>query len=186
VVKDAAGKVIDWKFTPYIQNSGKTIAVNIRTDTDMSFWTSASVPLYPDVDLPDAPGDPEFVFHVYPLKGRGILGPNAEPTAIVSATLPVEAIKQSSKKGRRSFVSGIVGFRDVFKGTSKHKLKFCFVITAKDAWDGNSPSGYLSCEFWNCVDDYCDEDKRDYERAVEEAFKKAGMSVPKDFYPPWK
>jgi hypothetical protein len=110
----------------------------------------------------------------------GIMGPNAEPTALVSANIPVEAIKQSTK-GKRSLVSGIVGFRDVFKGTIEHKLKFCFIITTKDMWDGNSPPGYSSCEFWNCVDDYCDEDKKDYERTVEEAFRKAGMSVPKNF-----
>jgi hypothetical protein len=179
-VKDASGKVLSWNFTPYIQNSGKTIAVNIRSDTDTSFWSPAFVSLYPGVDLPDAPGDPEFAFRVFPLKGMGIMGPNAEPTASVSANIPVEAIKQSTK-GKRSLVSGIVGFRDVSKGTIEHKLKFCFIITTKDMWDGNSPPGYSSCEFWNCVDDYCDEDKKDYERTVEEAFRKAGMSVPKNF-----
>jgi hypothetical protein len=191
--KDAKGIITHWVFTPYIQNSGPTVATRVRVNGNMSGFMEGMTDNYPTVDLPDAPYDPEMLWKAFPaIKGRGFIAPRADPSAVppVGSAVPVggapvQFLSKSNKRRYHWYVDGIIGYHDAFNGTMEHKAKFCYVISVKDGWDGQIPPDQRPCEYWNCLDESCDQDREYYMDALRSAFDQAKIPFPASEFDPF-
>lgn len=178
-IRDEKGNITHWQFTPYLKNSGNTQATYVKSNGIMSGPThevKLGERLYPNVRLPEAPRDPEFIYKIDKRNGKAIVGPGVEGPVSVGG-VPVDALKLS-KRPDYWYIYGITKYRDVFKDTQTHVTKFCFVITPVANWTGNTPPDYMPCGYWNCADETCAQDRQDYETDMRAAFKEANIPLP--------
>jgi hypothetical protein len=180
-----------WTIKPVIRNSGNTPAKEVRW---RSISTSGPSPIglepgqairitNPPVgretwaDTWDLPPDPEFDETEF---NSGPLGPQRSiPIGGVSA--PKAAIRDAMRAKRAWYIYGIVYYYDVFPGSPRHKTKFCFSISLTRTGPNTDTDTKIvtsACAHWNCADDECDEDSKQYETDVRSAFQQKKMAIP--------
>lgn len=190
VVDGADEKIMAWSFTPVIENSGNTPTISLRYVPIISGgptkpetgWNE----LYPGVDLPQVPNDPDSTFKRSAVHLRVPLGPKSKmPASLTGAGVGVGFLKNTIDKGWRYYVHGAIHYFDAFPGTTEHLTKFCYVIGASMKGDQVTPHFNL-CKHWNCTDADCEADRREWEAAVRNAFAKAGKQIPADSPVGWE
>jgi hypothetical protein len=163
---------MSWWFNPVIENTGITRAQNVEAhiyfdfsgdlnDRDLEKRTRPvfTPPADPE-ELLKANVNPEFarwdriplLKSEYPLPGMGLTSKH------------VDELAQRRADG---YVSGVITYEDVFKGSTRHKSKFCFVIQPiKRGTEPTIVTGGM-CQFWNCVDEVeCNYHKERYEEEL--------------------
>jgi hypothetical protein len=158
-----------WRFSPVIENSGNTRAQNVEVHVYYDFSGDVNdrdtekrtrppfTPVADPEDLLKANIDSEFsnfdgiplnLKSSYPVGGQGY---------------PFKYIDGMAERRADGYISGVIMYDDVFKGSKRHISKFCFVIQpVKKGAEPTTISGGL-CRFWNCVDEIeCDAQKRKY------------------------
>jgi hypothetical protein len=147
-------------------------------------------------------GDPDDIFYVYSanLRLSVVVKPTEIPDgfnhAIPSSWVlnsigpkesgllwPGRAIWDTELSGIMSSrterqIIGSVHYRDVFKDTDEHISKFCFIVIADRTKDGKITfkDGGL-CSHWNCADEECIQDKKNYEQENEKTRRKILQSA---------
>jgi hypothetical protein len=141
-----------WFFRVRAQNSGNTPTRNLQYV----------------VTTARAPTDPEDIFRVTPdyvSKFRGIIGPKTTLPVFGLSGLPAKTIEEMATRRENYFVFGVFHYQDWFSNLSNHLTKFCFA--AIPYLEGDKVNvRYEPCLFWNCADDECETDKREYEKEV--------------------
>jgi hypothetical protein len=94
---------------------------------------------------------------------------------------PKAAIRDAMRAKRAWYIYGIVYYYDVFPGSPRHKTKFCFSISLTRTGPNTDTDTKIvtsACAHWNCADDECDEDSKQYETDVRSAFQQKKMAIP--------
>jgi len=150
-----------WGFTPHLENSGTTPAVN-------------AINSYCADRLGGEPGENDFEGPKNFERAPITIGPKAAPKLKELMVTEKTAFGQEIgtnptpgmiKKGPESlFVWGWVMYNDVFPNTKIHLTEFCESMGAISSLpDGKAISiTYYSCAHHNCTDEYCE----DYEQMV--------------------
>ncbi len=60
------------------------------------------------------------------------------------------------------FIYGIARYRDQFSNSTERVTKFCFVVTPFVRNGIADPQNHLPCHHWNCGDEDCERDKKNY------------------------
>jgi hypothetical protein len=142
-----------WKFRVVAENSGGTPPIDMR----YLVHASTALPIDPE-EIYKKPGELDTIFY-------GTIAPKT-----TTQLLPGETGVPSSffDTKRYWYISGVIHYRDRFKGTQERISKFCFAaISVKDYKTGRIRAGYDTCRFWNCIDkDDCKADNDRYSREL--------------------
>ena len=190
--RDNNNKIVSWRIIPIVKNSGSTPTKNLQyyasgasgsphdtdiigptypigenpsvLDPDQGYYNSISNPPSPDARLP-----------------RLVLGPQA--TANMGwVEFTADQLRQMSIGKHKVYIAATIHYWDIFDSTNEHSTKFCYDIRSEEDVSGNLRPTYDLCSYWNCADDECKEDKKQYRAYVARAFKSTGKPVPSDFY----
>lgn len=178
-----------WRFTPIIINTGVTPTKNMRMFTRVTYEPQFTLPFgglfnYAGItSLIFAPSDPDRVFRRFSPWTRSVLGPKQElPDPPGNDTVCLtEQSGGNPFAPWRYYASGVIHYNDTFPGTQEHITKYCFWIQARADGDAFKATPVL-CSHWNCADDECEADERNYKEDVQRAFGNVGKPVPSDFY----
>lgn len=176
-LKPIGGSVIDyWSFNPVALNSGSTpsrdliyspimglnffdlnipVGIGGRTNLAWPVWTPVT----------DTPVDPIEASDRTP-RTRMLLSGHQSYELGVSEVTP-EYLHAMQAKGQKMYVFGYIRYRDIFPGTPEHITKYCFVVSGlSDPALGESKPDIGRCLHWNCADNECDADRREFDDAA--------------------
>ncbi len=185
------GVLIGWIFRPVIVNSGNIPAKDLTYySTGTSGPAKGSAILNPSYPINESPStlDPEqghynnvdnpfLPTHLPHL----VLGPHAS-AKIGSVELSADDTRARIAEKWRGYISGMIRYCDQINPGVEHVTKFCYMIWASQMVNETTAPPFELCDYWNCIDDECKEDKKQCRDAVTRAFKGAGKKVPEDFY----
>jgi hypothetical protein len=176
---DSDGRIGNVSFIPIIKNTGHTPTRNLEFvmvdpwyEGVFGIRSERGVPRDPARDLPR---DPSFLLsfrnEVFDVLGRQTypLGPDTElPPALPPTKIGSELFGKIRSGQFGHFYYGIVRYKDVFDSSTIHITKYCFSINNEVMGDGGlSGTGrtpfYTICKHWNCTDEECERDSREYE-----------------------
>jgi hypothetical protein len=176
---DPAGRISNVSFIPIIKNTGHTPTRNLEFvmvdpwyEGVFGIPSERGVPRDPARDLPR---DPSFLLsfknELFDVLGRQTypLGPDTElPPALPPTKIGSELFGKIRGGQFGHFYYGIVRYNDVFDSSTIHITKYCFSINNEVMGDGGlSGTGrmpfYTICKHWNCTDEECERDSREYE-----------------------
>jgi hypothetical protein len=181
-LKKEGGGISVWRVVANVVNSGNTPTYNAKYRSAMGANMPIKDPGRAMFPLDGGMLDPEDGFignnnQLYkPLDtrlGRFLLGPHVI-IPIFDALLPDEQMRRTL-----TIVGAYIEYDDVV-AKGHHRTKFCYVISAIN--DDTITPAYAPCEYWNCADDECKEDKKEYREAVTKWFRRRGKEVPSDFF----
>ena len=162
-----------WTFTPLIENSGNTQTRRLEVST--MAWcppVGVGIELRPLQGMvcevtPIAPGDPQHFYEIGGAKTiHSILGPHAR-REFGGAGVTENFVEASANGGTlRWYVFGVIHYEDIFPQTQPHITKYCYQIGATKSVTGEIRPVPGFCDHWNCADDECDQDKREYDAEV--------------------
>jgi hypothetical protein len=184
---DPNGRTKYW-FIPAIKNNGSTSTVGL------TIFMAATCPQVIDISMAgrtaitcdylnlNEPSDPAETINL-PVFNQGIppiihamLGPQS------SISLGGIGIDEDSLRalvsGFPMFIEGMITYNDIFPGTRLHITKFCYQLGANTSEDKKIVPSYGFCDHWNCADDECDEDRKNYEREIAEGKRPARKPPP--------
>jgi len=110
------------------------------------------------------PADPEELFSHDDVALRFSLGPRAKHVANIIGFAERE-MKEAISRGWIYYVYGIIRYNDILPDTGEHVTKFCYYLE-RDITAEEFVLISNTCQYWNCTDDECDEDKKAYERRM--------------------
>lgn len=179
------------KFTPIVVNSGTTPATNvtIAAATPVNDWMlrpeRESAPKYQFLAWKThAPMDPDDIslipaeIGMFAIKNLTIGPKGVLSDETLSAELDWSDFNTQLGKSLGRFFYGSIHYEDVFHAF--HVTKYCFYI---DRFSFGSEGVQIlpgKCPHWNCTDEYCAQDKENYEDDVKAALVKG---VPNDWPP---
>jgi hypothetical protein len=165
---------LSWQFNTIIENSGNTRAQNVEVHLYYDF--SGDTTNDRDGDKRTRPSftprdDPEELLRKnvdseFSKIDRIPLNLKSTYT-IMGAGYPFKYIDDLAAKRADGYISGVITYDDVFKGSKRHISKFCFVIQpVKRGTEPTTVAGGL-CQFWNCADEIeCAYHKEKYDAEV--------------------
>jgi hypothetical protein len=166
-------KAMYWTFTPIIENSGNTQTRRLEVST--MAWCpppGVGIALKPLQGMickvtPVVPGDPQHFYAIGSGKTiHSILGPHAK-REFGGAGVTENFIEASASSGTlRWYVFGVIHYEDIFPQTQPHITKYCYQIEGTKSVTGEIRPVPSFCEHWNCADDECDRDRREYEEEL--------------------
>lgn len=173
-----------WWFTPIAQNSGNT-----PTRFARAFALATLAPSFAlgpgqgivGYNSPVQPVNPDTFRHTRPIKL--IIGPHAS-SPIGGIGIPIEALEAlhsaqiENSNQAKWFIYGQIYYYDLFPGTPEHVTRYCYDIFTKAADDGGLSPSYGLCPHWNCADDECIEDRKEYDDEVRKEFLKLHKPIP--------
>jgi hypothetical protein len=137
----------------------------------------SSAMLDPELGYYDNIDNPEFPTHLT----RIVLGPHSK-VGLTGIELTIDNLRQMAKGKIRAHIGGYIRYADILGGKAEHATKYCYSIYAQTLENGDIQPAYSPCDYWNCADDECKEDSREYRASVARAFKAEGKAVPPYFY----
>jgi hypothetical protein len=189
-VTDREGKMITWRFTPVIQNSGSTPAKSVTfvtltpkndwefIETDLEYRMSSwrlGAPSDLDENLASAPAGTDLLYIIT----NTVLGPHGTILPLFGAEeISVQDADQMqyNRHGLGRFFYGNIRYIDMFD--VPHITKYCFTTDGWAAIRGEAKPIPRLCRHWNCVDEECKKDKEKYDR--EAAWLKGHPNALKD------
>jgi hypothetical protein len=136
---------------------------------------SFSVPI-----VPDSPNDPMELkrqpSEAYPTVTDHFVGPHGK-IGIDAISLVAKALEEMAERRSDFYVYGTARYNDQFADTSQRSTKFCFVVRPFKGPNGLSLNNHGLCHHWNCGDEDCDRDKRNYEMERMEVLKQNPKAV---------
>jgi hypothetical protein len=158
-----------WIFTPIFENSGNTLTKNLRVyplayfkrqPLGLSIEQQQITQIDRGKNL-DFPHDPEEISKSGSVTTRNfVIGPHSN-TRIGGVGITPDDLKPGSPT---FFIYGILTYDDTFSKTLSHKTKYCFEVGPIPVLE-KTPDPSI-CIHWNCTDDECESDKKDYEADV--------------------
>ncbi len=81
--------------------------------------------------------------------------------------LPAKSVDELAQRRADGYISGVIRYDDLFRGSPRHISKFCFVIQpVKQGSDPTFVTGGL-CQYWNCVDEVeCAYHRKKYDEEI--------------------
>lgn len=175
-------------FIPSIKTNGSTSTVGLK------IFMAATCPKVIDIGMAgrtavdcdylnmNEPRDPAETVNL-PAFNRGLppvihamLGPQS------SISLGGIGINEDSLRALENdfpmFLEGMFTYSDIFPGTRLHITKFCYRLGANISEDNKIVPSYGFCDHWNCADDECDQDRKDYEKEIAEGKRPARREPP--------
>ena len=145
--KDEKSQSTQWKPQVLIGNSGNTPTKNLHILQGMG--SSDDDPIDPEEHMDG--------LHTTPFS----LGPRVDFQRFCNV-VSSEKMKVLLQSNGREGCWGAIRYYDIFPGSKRHITKFCYLIRAFADQDGNlKPESYM-CLHWNCADDECEDDKKEY------------------------
>jgi len=155
-----------WTFQTTLENTGSTPTKNMTVTSAVSF----SVPVLPD--SPDDPGELKKVSNdAYPTVTDHFIGPHGK-VAVDAISLITKTLEEMADRRADFFVYGIARYNDQFAETVERLTKFCFVVRPYKGPSGLTLQNRGLCHHWNCGDEDCQRDKREYEAERADFLKK--------------
>ena len=155
-----------WSFQTILENTGSTPTKNMTVTSAVLF----SVPV-----LPDSPDDPrelkKLSSEAYPTVTEHFVGPHGK-VAVDAISLITISLEEMADKRADFFVYGIARYNDQFAETVERSTKFCFVVRPYKRQNSLTLQNRGPCHHWNCGDEDCQRDKREYEEERAEFLKK--------------
>jgi hypothetical protein len=146
-----------WSFRTILENTGSTPTKNMTVTSSVSF----SVPL-----VPGSPADPMDLrrnsTEAYPTITDHFVGPHGK-VGLDAISLIIKTLEEMAEQRADFYVYGIARYNDQFAETMERSTKFCFVVRPFKGPNGLSLNNRGLCHHWNCGDEDCDRDKRNYE-----------------------
>jgi hypothetical protein len=187
-----------WSFYPDITNDGNTPTVNMTYVAGVEYSVAAPLPgktARAPVETRETtlgvgavigpfagklfPVDPATLHDLKPkspVPHSIFLGPHGGSSEISGVSLPEEVLKWDVENGWNPYIYGEARYRDVFNHAIEHVTKYCFMIYAEATAKGFRPRGAY-CDYWNCADDECTENKIRYYKDLDE-YKASGKPMP--------
>lgn len=140
-----------WSFSPFIENSGTTPAIQAINHTFVQ-------------ELSGEPDDATFrgdkvnfpVASLPPKSPQGLQSLKQPEEYIFGKDLGDLGKIKAAIKPKQIFLWGWVGYRDVFPKTGPHLTEFCFKLIGFGVNAKNEPHWeWASCQEHNCTDQYC-------------------------------
>jgi hypothetical protein len=160
-----------WSFRTILENTGSTPTKNMTVTSSVSF----SVPI-----VPYSPTDPmelnKQLSEAYPTVTDHFVGPHGK-IGIGAISLVTKTLEQMAEQRADFYVYGIARYNDQFTETSQRLTKFCFVVRPFKGQNGLSLNNRGLCHHWNCGDEDCDRDKRNYKAEREEVLRQNPKAV---------
>jgi hypothetical protein len=154
-----------WSFRTILENTGSTPTKNMTVTSSVSF----SVPI-----LPDSPTDPMELKRqrndLYPSVTDHFVGPHGK-VGIEAISLITKTLEEMAEQRADFYVYGIARYNDQFAETQARSTKFCFVVRPFKGPNGLSLNNRGLCHHWNCGDEDCDRDRRNYEAERNEVLR---------------
>lgn len=141
-----------WFFRVLAQNSGNTPTKNLRY-----ILTASQSPSDPGPIFNDPPGDVSIF--------RSIIGPKTTTNILGLSGLPATTIEKLANGRSNWYLYGVFHYQDWFNDRSHYATKFCFAAIPFIEGDKVRVS-YEPCIYWNCADDECETDSREYQREL--------------------
>jgi hypothetical protein len=186
------GVVVGWMFRPIVVNTGNTPTNDLEYYATGTWgaWkpTDILAPTYPIGENP-ALLDPEQGY--YNNIGNPSLPQSHLPHLVLGAhasakmgwvELTTQQIAARAQGKLGAYIGAIIHYRDQIDPTIEHVTKFCYMIRTDSLIGDAVKPVYDLCDYWNCIDDECKNDKRRYRSYVAQAFNGKKKSVPDDFY----
>jgi hypothetical protein len=153
------GQITGWMFHVVVKNSGNTPTVHFQSAPN-----AVSSPLTPD--------DPEIRYEriatqsaQIPLEQRrrmvrAVIGPRDE---IIHGEIgmPLHLLQADIANRISLHLTAAIHYEDIFH--KKHVTKYCYVIGLNTEPDGILKPSYGMCGHWNCADDECIDDRKEYD-----------------------
>ncbi len=148
-----------WQYKIVLENSGNTPTKNMTVVSSVSF----SVPIVPDTGPDPATLTPSGgTDYLRPLSTDYFIGPHGK-ISIHAVSLSFKTLQEMARTRSDFFIDGIARYRDQFSNTPERTTKFCFVVQPAIINGAVEVGNYGTCLHWNCGDEDCDRDKRNYE-----------------------
>jgi hypothetical protein len=80
--------------------------------------------------------------------------------------------------------AGFIHYWDIFPRTPAHTTKYCYELRGIEGPNNTIKPSYRLCPYWNCTDDECSADHREYRKSVERIFQGAKKEIPADWLKP--
>ena len=165
------GKITGWAVSLSIQNTGNTPAKYLHwmvsEGTDIQQREKY-------ISLPADPPDLEPFFRARPnYMTDKILGPH------MSLLTGGSGFSVDDLLGNTRMIYGIAQYKDAFPDTPVRTTEFCYMFVTRN-WDGQTPPPYGPCVHWNCADETCADDRKDFYKMITDAYGKANMPIPDD------
>jgi len=186
-VRDDAGKVTGYRFSPIIRNSGNTPAKAVEWITINPF-SAIWLPQYRQFSRAPAPIDPDEIFH-HPEHmieiNHTILGPRDDIPTLPEFAIDAKRFQDilGGRIGR--FYFGVIHYRDTFSDEGRVTM-YCYTLNnLVDDKDGLELSGPIVtgaikarpfvnlCSHWNCADNECAKDRQSYDDEISKARQNA-------------
>jgi hypothetical protein len=187
VQQSGTGDGVKWIFETPIENSGNTPTRSMRVN-----FAGSTGPDVPDVPIPLGK-DAEKGYAMSSAMSRAIrkspppiqafLGAHAR-NSFIWIDLDQNQIKMIASGATQSYLYGTVHYYDVFDDTPEHITEFCYRVIVRTLPDDTQRPVPLLCDSFNCADDECPKQRREYEATVRAAYERAGKPVPPDFFAP--
>jgi hypothetical protein len=167
------GEITHWMFKTIIKNSGNTPTKDMRWAHGGEAAGPVGEPIRtaPGMPLPTTAHDPDMMYdniiHMRQYAPRALLGPQTKlPIEVGGFGIPLIELRKISKGEAVYFIVASIHYHDVFKGSPEHITKSCFRIGAAIESDDTIKPSYGLCPHWNCADDECENDRREYEEEM--------------------
>jgi hypothetical protein len=176
------GDQIKWLVVPFIENTGNTPTRSLRANIigtlgpdyqELGFQKSldAEVGYNQGVEIGGVPPTQAF------------LGPHAK-VSYMSLEHTQQQLKMISTGEWASVLAGTIHYYDVFDRTPEHITEYCYRLHAKQHPDGILEPVSGQCEWFNCADDECTDQRHRYQKAMTEAYARFGKPVPAQVFAP--
>jgi hypothetical protein len=196
------GQYKSWYIWPTIINDGNTRALGIQYTGNLESIISdlSALPSFMQMPMIGRPQDPEIDYQTHRnARYSVVLRPDHYPETIhaIPGSWILNSIG-SKEEGtlwelgnlwnfrfdhpyKESYAAiGVIHYRDVFPRTDEHITKFCLMIIRGTDLDGNVvPKDGGLCQFWNCTDEQCDDDKAKHDEWVADQRRELPLNKPR-------
>jgi hypothetical protein len=193
-----------WWFVPVFENSGTTptrdlrylplvIVCNVDQSVIKRVGIAASFSIAPKQNImfgaepdqcpinaymPFAPYDPDDAFDSLQT-GNAPVGPHAKiPISGIGITEQLLRETALPDNTKRWFVYGSIHYKDRAPDERSHITKYCYIIGQDQRSDGGIDPRMTFCSHWNCADEECQDDKKQFETELSAATRQHRLSFP--------
>lgn len=159
-----------WAFATTLENSGNTPTKFMTVTSSVSFDT----PIVPNT--PPDPAELKTGDENLPMVSDYFIGPHGK-IGIDAISLHNKTMEEMANARLNFFIYGIIHYRDQFSNSIERVTKFCFVVTPFVRNGVADPQNRLPCHHWNCGDEDCERDKKNYEADLRAVLKENPKAV---------